>query len=499
MSTPSPQRLRSLLAFSVTLGMLGGCAAPTAQLAPRPPDTAWQPNASSKDFVLPPKPALAELIPTPGIDTLHPYSLAELIDLAQRNHPATRIAWIAARNAATTTEIAQRSWLPRLSATVLAGARHRQGEAGGQTLSVNSERNGHAAAGILSLQWLLFDFGEREALAEGAGQEAIAAHIGFTAAHQQIIEAVSLAYYAHGAARTRVGVAQGALANSRQVLEAAQARFKQGIGTVLEVAHAQQAVAQAELARVQAHGRERDTYHSLIAAMGISPLTPLKLADAPEPRLGIADKEPIERLVAAALARRPDIQAAYATLQTSRAGAKATDAARMPKVFLAASASRSSGTNVTTFPGFGQDGPTLNLSGSGSGVGAFIGVTIPLWDGETRASMQLQAYQRVEAAQARLDRVRQQAVQQIVVAQDALFTALASVEAATQLRMASRVTQEAASDAYRHGIGTVTAVTLAETQLLEAGQLLADARAAAQSAAVTLALATGALGSAPRP
>lgn len=489
----------SLLALSAALGMLGGCTTPPPQLAPPLSNAAWSPNATAKDFVLPPQPALAELNPTPGIDTLHAHSLAELIDLAQRSHPATRIAWIAARNAATTTEIAQRSWLPRLSATVLAGARHRHGDAGGQILSVESERNGHAAAGVLSLQWLLFDFGERAAIAEGAGHEAMVAHIGFTAAHQQIIEAVSLAYYAHGAARARVGVAQSALANSRQILEAAQARFAQGIGTVIEVAHAQQAVAQAEFARVQANGRERDTYHSLIAAMGISPLTPLKVADVPKPRLGLADKEPIERLVTDALARRPDIQAAYATLQASRAGAKATEAARMPKVFLAASASRSSASNVTTFPGIGPDGPTLNLSGSGSGVGAFIGVTIPLWDGETRASMQMQAYQRVEAAQARLDRVRQQAVQQIVVAQDALFTALASVEAATQLRMASRVTQEAASDAYRHGIGTVTAVTLAETQLLEAGQLLADARAAAQSAAVTLALATGALGSAPGP
>ncbi|WP_028603238.1 TolC family protein [Ottowia thiooxydans] len=488
-----------LIVSCIALGLLGACAAPTPQLAPPRPDAAWYPNAPQKDFVLPSQPALAELAATPDVDPSRLYSLAELIDLAQRNHPATRIAWIAAKNAATTAGIAQRSWLPRLSATVLAGARHRQGDAGGQSVSIESERNGHAAAGVLSLQWLLFDFGERAAIAQGAEHEAMVANIGFTAAHQQIIEAVSLAYYSHGAARARIGVAQGALANSREILEAAQARFKQGIGTVIEVAHAKQAVAQAEFARVQAQGRERDTYHSLIAAMGISPLTPLKLAEAPTPRLGLADKEPIERLVADALARRPDIQAAYATLQASRAGARASEAARMPKVFLAASASRSSGANVTTFPSAGQDGPTLNLAGSGSGVGAFIGVTVPLWDGQTRSSMQMQAQQRVEAAQARLDRVRQQAVQQIVVAQDALFSALASVQAATELRLAAGVTQDAASDAYRHGVGTVTAATLAETQLIEAGQLLADARAAAQSAAVTLALATGALGSAPAP
>jgi len=115
-----------------------------------------------------------------------------------------------------------------------------------------------------------------------------------------------------------------------------------------------------------------------------------------------------------------------------------------------------------------------------------------------RDSLQLQAQQRVEAAQARLDRVRQQAVQQIVVAQNAARSALAAAEAAQQLQATAAVTLDAALDAYRQGVGTVTAVLLADTQMLQAGQALADARAAAQSAAITLAFASGSLGAAPR-
>ncbi|MFT4268303.1 MAG: TolC family protein, partial [Xenophilus sp.] len=195
-----------------------------------------------------------------------------------------------------------------------------------------------------------------------------------------------------------------------------------------------------------------------------------------------------------------DVQAAQAALLASRAGARASEAARQPKVFLAASASRSTGgTGVTpSLPGLGLQGPTFDLSGSGSGSGVFVGVTVPLFDGGTRETAQAQAAQRVEAAQARLDRARQQAVQQIVVAQDALRSALAAAEAAEALQATAALMHDAALDAYRHGAGSITAVTLADTQLLQAGQALADARAAAQSAAVSLAFATGALGTAPR-
>ena len=492
-----------LLAAALAAALLAGCASPKPSGAPARHNAPWQPAdaAPVHGFVLPPLPALAELPPTADIDPTHAYTLPELIDLAQQHHPATRIAWLDARNAALAAGVAQSSWLPRLSATVLAGHQQRRGTGEGRLLSLDERSSGQGTLAVLSLQWLLFDFGERRALAEGAEQGAVVAGIGFTAAHQQLIESVSLAYYALGAAQARRGVAHRSWVNSRQVLDAADARQRQGVGTVIDVAQARQGVAQAELARVQAQGRARDQYHGLIAALGISPLTPLKVADAPTPVLDARVQAPIDRIVADALARRPDVQAAHAALLASQAHAQAAEAARKPKVFLAASASRSSGgTRIAALPAIagGQEGPALNLSGNGSGAGVFVGVTVPLLDGGLRESTESQARQRIDIAQARLDRARQQAVQQIVVAQDALRSALATVEAAQTLEATAALTHDAALDAYRHGVGTVTAVALADTQLAQAGQALADARAAAQSAAVTLAFATGALGEAPR-
>lgn len=490
--------------------MLAGCAGVRsgAVLPPPRPDAPWQaPAASAAEaqavtppagFVLPPNPALAELPPTPEIDPQHHYTLPELIDLAQRHHPQTRIAWNEARNAALTAGTARSSWQPQLSATVLAGTQYRRSRDNDSLLGLSDRSDGRGTLGLLSLQWLLFDFGERNALAEAADQGTVVAGIGFTAVHQQIIEAVSLAYYAHGAALARVTVARRTLANSRDVLQAAQGQRKQGVGTEISVAQARQGAAQAQLAVVQAEGALRDAYHTLIAAMGIAPLATLQLAELPTPALDRAAEAPVERIVAEALARRPDIQAAYATLRASQAGAQAAAAAQRPKVFLSASLSRGTGrAGINTQSAVGGQLPALNLSGTGTGAGLFVGVTVPIFDAGVRESALAQARQRSDIAQDRLERVRQQAVQQIVHAQDALRTALATAEAAQTLQSTTAITYDAALDAYRHGVGTVTAVALANTQLLQAGQAVADARAAVQSAAVTLAFATGALGSVP--
>ena len=51
----------------------------------------------------------------------HVYDLAELIDIAQRLNPDTRIAWEEAKQAAFAVGLAEANYLPQLSADVLSG------------------------------------------------------------------------------------------------------------------------------------------------------------------------------------------------------------------------------------------------------------------------------------------------------------------------------------------------------------------------------------------
>jgi len=61
---------------------------------------------------------------------------------------------------------------------------------------------------------------------------------------------------------------------------------------------------------------------------------------------------------------------------------------------------------------------------------------------------------------------------------------------------AAETTFDAALAAYRNGVGSITDLTVAETQLLQANNASTDAYSTALSAAATLALSTGTLGAA---
>ena len=86
---------------------------------------------------------------------------------------------------------------------------------------------------------------------------------------------------------------------------------------------------------------------------------------------------------------------------------------------------------------------------------------------------------------------------EIVVASNALRTSLAAYAASQALTKAAQTSFDASLDAYRNGVGSITELTLAENQLLQANDAASDAYSTALSAAATLALATGALGASP--
>ena len=207
----------------------------------------------------------------------------------------------------------------------------------------------------------------------------------------------------------------------------------------------------------------------------------------------------VEKIISDALARRPDILAAYAAQKASLAIVSAAEADFLPKVFIAATGSYNSGTlNVTAIPSVGNEASIANLSGNRFGSTVFAGVTVPLYDGGTRDAILKQAEAKADSAGLALARTRNEAVRQIVLANNALRTSLSAYNAATSVASAGKTTFDAALAAYRSGVGSITDVTMAETQLLQARNTATDAYSTALAAAATLALATGSLGAPPQ-
>ena len=385
------RRPAAVIALVLVSVSLAGCATSALNMAPDRPNAPWipatgpegeiaagergpadQPNHGS--YVLPANRALAG-IPPPALDLERggPYTLPELIDIAQSTNPVTRNAWNDARNAALAAGIAKSTFLPVISAGIVQGWQKTHIDFSTSALritppplpvpasplspptlggNVSNDVTGEGNVEVLSIQWLLFDFGERAALVEVAKQGSAISNIAFTAAHQQVIYNVSLAFYANAAARAHLATAMESLTNAEEVQAAAEDRYKRGIGTVVEVAQAKQATAEAQLVRVQAEGDAENSYLALISAMGISPMTRLTIADISRRILPPSLTAPIESFVSEALARRTDVLTGYATLNASLASLRAAQAEFLPKVFASGTGTRLSGSlNITAIPG----------------------------------------------------------------------------------------------------------------------------------------------------
>jgi outer membrane protein len=412
------------------------------------------------------------------------YDLPALINLAQLNNPLTRVAWSQARQAASGIGLTEAAYLPMLSANVMGGyvsTRWRLPEVLDERLTARSSANG-VSAGI-GLEWLLFDFGQRDATREAARNLSLAANFSFNAVHQQLAFDVANAYYAFGAARQRSQIAAQALRNSQAVLAAAEARRKSGLATTVEVAQARQLVAQSQLQRVTGEGAQRNTYQVLLDKLGLPYGTPLNVADSTTAPLPASSDLPAGAVLQRALADRPDVLASIASLKAAESGVDAARAAFAPKVFLAGFAI--GGNEEVAL------GPIAGLANSGSARAIFLGMSMPIYDGGLRSARLHDARERVAAARATLDKLRAAAISEIVVANNLLENALAAYEAATTLVGTARITYDAAFDSYKQGLGTITVATEAANGLLTARTAQTDAHAAALTAAASLALALG--------
>lgn len=495
--------LRPIL-LAVLAAMAAGCAPNAANMTSAGADAPWRPAGredgvwsvqgappvpspdAPRDFAVPPNPALAVLPATQDVDTNRRYRLPELIDIAQRNNPATRVAWLRAREAALAVGMVEASFLPVITANVIGG---RQTVSTPLPVPIGSQRyfdtTVDGVSPSIALQWLLFDFGRRAAVAEAARHGAVAANILFNGEHQKLIFDVTRSYHAYVASVARARIARDTLRNSTAIRVAAEARQSRGLATTVEVAQARQQVAQSELRRVQADGQERVAYQGLVGAMGVNPLLRLQVDDGGQRRLPDLPETPIDDMVRLALARRPDVVASYQAVRASQAGITAARAEFLPNVFVAGALA--SGQSSFSVGGL----PTIGQQATSSGV--LFGATVPLYDSGLRVARLRQAEAQAEAAQHNLQRLQSTAVGEIVAASNALRTALESHRAASALASAAQTTYAAALAAYNNGAGTVTAATAADSGLLDARQAEAEAYAAALIGAANLAFVVGAM------
>ena len=413
-----------------------------------------------------------------AIDRDKVYDLSELIDIAERSHPLTRVAWERARQAAKSVGLSESTYYPYLAASAGAAFEHELVAVGTVFPGNGAEENA-----TLDVKWLLFDFGGRRATVAAAKEQLMAANVSFNATHQQIVFAVTKSFYDLNTARQKVEVAESALQAAKTVGEAAQARFDHGLATQPDLLQAEQQTAQAAFDLEAASGNLSDAQVALMQSLGILPTTPLQVAEVGEKQFTENSEEPLEELIDRALSQRPDLVAELANLRARQAQVRQARSAYYPKISLEGDAGWSKlDVNAYSSPYTGNSKPVY-------GIG--VAIDLPLFDGFARANNLKIAESRLREAESELTHSRDTVVSEVWKAFTDLKTAIHKQESADKLLTAAQAAFDASLEAYHHGLGTYVDTQNAQRNVTAARSTVVDTRSAIFTGAAALALSVG--------
>jgi outer membrane protein TolC len=429
------------------------------------------------------------------------YGLAELIDIAQRNNPETRVAWERARHAAGAVGLSESAYYPYLVASAAAGydrafipfptlAVDPRKLATGPNLSAVSITGGGSLVtesqvyrAELSAKWLLLDFGERSAAVAAARERLMMANVGFNAVHQKIVFQVTERFYQLGAARQKVLVARSALEAAQTVEQAVQARMENGLAVRPELLQAQQQSAQTSFDVEATTGLESDARVALAEGIGLLPTVRLNVADLGQRSTSEQTNGSVDELIARALSQRPDLVARLANVHAKQNEIKRVRAEYYPKVAVDAHVTETElDVSIVGSPYFGDRRPTY---------GAFLTVNVPIFDGFARRHKMEMAEAELRGAESELAGARDSAVREVWKAYTDFKTALRKQDSAAKLVTASQNAFDAVLESYKNGLGTYPEIVSAQRNLASSRSVSHDTQAAIFTSATALALSTG--------
>ncbi|HEU4585751.1 MAG TPA: TolC family protein, partial [Gemmatimonadaceae bacterium] len=182
------------------------------------PDKPWTPPpARTKAVEAPARPSAAE-VPPDIAERIAKLTLTDIVDLALRNNPATRLSWSNARSAAAAYGSSKGAYYPTVDGNV--------GVTRIKTLSAQGrsavEQTTYGPS--LQLSWLLLDFGGRSGSIDAARQALLAADWTHNSTIQGVVLDVEQAYFQYVATRALLAAQETTYQEALRNLEAAEER-----------------------------------------------------------------------------------------------------------------------------------------------------------------------------------------------------------------------------------------------------------------------------------
>jgi outer membrane protein TolC len=376
-------------------------------------------------------------------------TLAQIIDIALQNNPATQASYLRSRAAAAAAGAKLAPYYPSVDLTANAA---RASLSTSQSDGVPLTNYG----ATLDLNWLLLDLGGRAADAEEARLGLLVADWTHDATIRDVVLRVQQTFVLYLNSKAQVEASTSNVRQAETALSSATVRHDAGVATIADVLQARTALSQARLTLESARGQVMVLRGALATAMGLPATTPYDVgtlpADLPLERVDQA----VEELIAAALERRPELAAVRLDAERATVHIRSVRSEGLPTLSLGASAG----------PVWYDVGDLTARDNWSAG----LLLSWPLFTGfENRYNLE-QAREQAELARTRIAELEQQVVLQVWTSYYALETATQLVRTSRDLLASAEQSERVALGRYREGVGTII-------DLLAAQSYLANARA----------------------
>jgi outer membrane protein TolC len=382
-------------------------------------------------------------------------TLADVVDLALRNSPATVFSYTQARAAADVFGSSEGRLYPTITAGVNANRALSLATPGRPAI----ERTQYGPS--LSLAYTVLDFGGRSGTIDVARQTAIAADLTHNTTVENVILQVETSAFSYLSTRAQRDAQKSGLDLATAALDAATERHRVGLATIADVLQAKTARSEAELQLETLEGALLVARGSLAVAMGVPANTPFDIPDIPAADSVHFVTQSVDSLIELAVRTRPELATARAQAAAAASQIRVTRAAYLPALAVSATGA-TNGSDVSTFAG-----RTYSLN---------LGVQVPVFTGMSNQYDIQAATEQYRSAVARAELAKQQVIQQVFTAYYLLRSSTERVRTSRDLLASATQSETVARERYREGVGSIVDLLVAQNALATARAQEADAR-----------------------
>lgn len=408
--------------------------------------------------------------------------LADAINLGLCRNPDLRGAWANAGISAAALGQARSAYLPTVGLDTDASRFYSRG--GRSASGVSFSGGNTTVTPELTVSYLLYDFGGREATVESAKQQLLAAGWTYNSQMQNFVLQVIRAYTGLLTASESLGAAKASEAASQRAFDVAKGRLDVGAVTPADTALTETAFSESTLARQQAENNLKVAQGTFAALLRLPMTSEWAVKPIDPEQLDNPYQQDVDALLKKAIAERPDLAAARASEEQANAEISRTRALNYPSLSLAAT------TGHTDYTGGDatREAGTLGLR-----------LTIPIFTGFSNSYQIESAKRSYEVASARRKSAEDQAMLDAWTAYHNFDTARQTYTTAQTLLKSAELSEQLSVGRYQAGTGTLTEALEAQAKLASARQQWVSARYNILVTRSDLARALGDIPQAPAP